>query len=55
MAQTSAQIATALIFGEGQNFNRAQNNFIDAFLATLKTDDEEDVDDGGDDEDQQNG
>jgi hypothetical protein len=49
LAQTSAQIATALIFGDGQSFNRAQNNFLDAFLATLRTTDEEEEED--DDED----
>ena len=45
MAQTSAQIATALIFGDGSSFNRAQSNFIDAFLATLQTKDEDEDDD----------
>ena len=47
LAQTSAQIATALIFGDGKNLNRAQQGFLNSFLATLKTnlddDDEEDV------------
>ena len=49
MAQTSAQIATALIFGDGKSFNRAQNNFLDSFLATLRTTDE--VEEEDDDED----